>query len=90
MVGHDPHDGGNKYLDDGGIDSNGHDSLRSLFSPPELDSDSTDTELSFKTEPNGLHKLLPEDAAPVAERSRTGDSAGGNLISFTFCWFHRG
>jgi hypothetical protein len=65
-----------------GNDSDGHDSLRSLFSPPELDRNSINTELSFQAEPKDLHKKLPEDAAPVAERPRKGDSTGGNSMSF--------
>jgi len=74
-----PHNSSNNYLDDGGSDSDGH-----LFSSPELDRDSTDTDLSLKAELKGFHERLPEDTVPVAERSRTGDSAGGNSISFTF------
>jgi hypothetical protein len=77
-------DGHNDHLDEGDNDSDGHDSLRSLFSPAELDRDSTDTDLSLDLEPKGLHKRLAEDAVPVAERLRTGDSAGKNSISLNF------
>jgi hypothetical protein len=77
-------DGHNDHLDGGDNDSDGHDSLRSLFSPAELDRDSTDTDLSLDPEPKRLHKRLADDAVPAAERLRIGDSAGKNSISFNF------
>ncbi len=77
----DPHDSSNDHLDDDGNDSDGHDSLRSLFSPPELDRDSTDTELNLEAEPKELHKQLQEDTAQVAEILKTGNRAGGNSIA---------
>jgi hypothetical protein len=63
----DPYDGSND-LDNGGDESDGHDSSRSLFSPAELDGDSSETNLGLDTEQDGLYKRLSEDAVPAAER----------------------
>jgi hypothetical protein len=75
---------GNNLPDNGDNDSDGHDSLRSLFSPAELDSDFSETDLGVDAEQDRLYKRLSENAIPAAERSRTGNSADRNLIPFNF------
>ena len=61
--------------------SEGSSSLCSFLSA-EPDNNSTDAALSLDRKPKGYQKRLAETAMTVIERSRTGDSAGRNLISF--------
>jgi len=78
IIGHDPHNGSNNHFDDDDNNNDGHDFLQNLFFPPELDNNSIDTELNFKTEPNDLHKLFLKNTAPIAERSKTDNNADRN------------
>jgi len=68
--GHDnPRGSGNNLPDDGDNDSDGHDSLHSVFST-ELNMDSADTDLSLEDNPNGL-----DNGLATSEGSRAGDSS---------------
>ena len=69
-----PRRSANNLPDNGDNDSDGHDSLHSLFST-ELNMDSADIDLSLEDNPNGL-----DNGLVISEGSRAGDSPGENLI----------
>lgn len=78
-----PHKSGgsdNNVCDGSESDSDGHDSLRSLFSG-DLDVDSADTEFNFEDN-SGLDKGPAESMDRVSKRSRAGDSSGKNDVEF--------
>lgn len=70
----------NSLCDGSESDSDGHDSLHSLFSG-DPDVDSADTELTFEDN-SGLDKRSAENTSRVSKRLRAGDSSGKNHVKF--------
>jgi hypothetical protein len=74
----------NDHFDDNGNGNDGYNSLRSFFFFIELDKDPVNIDLNLNPEPKRFYDRVLNDTVPVAEKSRTGNSAGESLIFSKF------